>query len=120
MEPSVIPASIIAAVVIIMLIMKLVRHHCSNDEANAMVAPVPPDPTYNDDVVFEAKEIGHGVYEIRFWGYVDGVMVSNFPESLAYFIQQHPTLQIIDVCAGREDYHGNTQSMIVLTEPRVL
>lgn len=120
MHPSAIAFSIAAAVVVILLIVKLIRGHSDNNESNTMVAPEPPGPTYNDNVVFEAKEIGHGVYEIDFRDYVDDVQVNNFPESLAYFIQQHPSLHIINICAGREGSSGVTKSMIVLTEPRSL
>lgn len=118
MHPSAIVVGIVAAVVVILLIVKLARRHSDDNTANIVVAPEPPNRTYNDNVVFEAEEIGHGVYEIDFWGDVDDGTVNNFPESLAYFIQQHPTLRVIAVCAGREDTYGVTESMIVLTEPR--
>lgn len=118
MHPSAIAVSVVAAAVVIMLVIKLVRRHSDDNTANIVVTPEPPAPTYNDNVVFEAEEIGHGVYEIEFWGYVDDEQVNNFPESLAYFIKQHPGLRIINICAGREDAYGVTESMIVLTEPR--
>lgn len=110
---------VVAAVVLFSIIVWLSWKRNHRDDVNMPETTEPPTPTYNDTVVSEAEEIGHGVYVIDFWVRDDdGSVNHNFPESLAYFVKEHPSLRIVNVCAGREDSYGNTMSMVILTEPR--
>ncbi len=111
--------TVIGAAAVIVVVWRFMRHKFRNDEIAVPDEPTPPQPVYNDRPVIEAEEIGHGVYEIGFYGRFDGVLMDVFPESLAAFVKQHPELRIISVCTGRESsYNGFTSSMVVLTELR--
>src|SRR5436190_630085 len=63
---------------------------------------LPPVPTYGGVQVSEARNVGHGVYELWFAACAEGNSSRGFPESLAYFIEHHPELRIVAVAPGTD------------------